>query len=128
MRHAPSVFICLASTFLATAAAAQVAGDWRVSGQLGDRPFAVDCHFEPRGAQVGGVCVDASTGDPKAQVGKAHVLTRGSASGRQVQWTYPASFLLARFDVNFSGMLEGDQISGTVAAAGRKGEFKAVRK
>jgi hypothetical protein len=30
--------------------------------------------------------------------------------------------------VNFVGTLNGDQIAGTVSAAGRKGDFKAVKK
>lgn len=113
---------------LASPAAAQVAGAWRVSGRIGDTPFAVDCRFDPRGAGFGGVCVDASTGDPKAHPGKTHTLTRGAVAGRQVSWTYPASFMLVKFDVNFVGMLDGDHIAGAVSASGRKGEFTAVRK
>lgn len=113
---------------LASPAAAQVAGPWKVSGDVAGRSFVMDCQFEPRGADFGGVCVEASGGDTKVQAGRSHTLTKGTASGGQVRWTYPASFMLAKFDVSFAGTLAGDRIAGTVSASGRKGAFTATRK
>lgn len=118
----------LSGLVLASPAGAQVAGAWRVTGTLADRAFAIDCRFEPKGAQFGGVCVDAATGEAGAKAGKSHALSEGAVAGSQVRWTYPASFLLAKFDVRYTGKLEGDRITGTVSASGRKGEFTAVRK
>lgn len=116
----------MSAILVASPAAAQVAGPWTVSGDVGGRPFVVNCRFESHGAEFGGVCVDASVADAKA--GKAHTLTKGTVSGGQVRWTYPATFMLAKFDVNFVGALAGDRIAGTVSASGRNGAFTAVRK
>lgn len=112
----------------ASPAAAQVAGAWAVSGKIGDTPFTVDCRFEPRGAAFGGACIDASAGVSGVKPGKVHPLKTGSADGRQVRWVYEASFLMARFDVTYSGTLDADRMAGAVTAAGRKGEFTAIRK
>lgn len=129
MRLPPSALLILAALALATpAAAAEVAGPWRVTGDVAGRAFAVDCRFEPHGGAFGGVCVDAATGEAKAQAGKPHPLTKGAVTGSQVRWTYQASFLLAKFDVSYDGVLEGDRITGTLVAGGRKGSFTAVRK
>jgi hypothetical protein len=114
---------------LAAPATAQMAGPWKVSGDIAGRAFVVDCRFEPRGAEFGGVCVEAASGDPKlVHAGKSHPVTKATVSGEQVSWSYPASFMLAKFDVSFSGALAGDRIAGKVSAAGRTGAFTAVRK
>ena len=128
MKSALACCTALAALMLASTASAQVAGSWHVTGTVGGTSFAVDCQFDPEGAAFGGACADGATGAPKAYAGKTHKLSKGAVAGRQVQWTYPASFLLAKFDVNFAGTLHGDQIAGTVSAAGRKGDFKAVKK
>lgn len=118
----------MSATLLAWPAQAQVAGAWRVSGDIAGNAFVVDCRFEPHGADFGGVCVEAATGDAKVHAGRSHTLTKGQAADGQVSWTYPASFMLAKFDVSFTGTLAGDRMSGTVTATGRKGAFTAVRK
>jgi hypothetical protein len=128
MKVAWTGLILAPALMLASPAAAQATGAWRVSGAISGTAFALDCRFEPQGADFGGVCVEAATGDPKVHAGKSHTLTKGAVAGRQVSWTYPASFLMARFDVNFTGTLDGDHMAGTVTASGRKGEFTAVRK
>lgn len=110
------------------AAAAGVAGAWRVNGQVADKPFVLDCRFEPRGEGFGGVCVELSSGDPRGQAGKSHTVANGAAAGGQVRWSYPVSVLLAKIDIAFSGALDGDHMAGAVTAAGRKGAFTAVRK
>jgi len=109
-------------------AQAQVAGPWSVSGQIAGTPFAVDCRFEPQGSTLGGVCVETAAGLSGFKAGKVHVLKAVGVEGRQVRWSYEASFLLAHFDVVYSGTVDADHMAGTVAAAGRKGAFTAVRK
>lgn len=112
----------------ASPAAAQVAGAWRVAGDLGGRAFVVDCRFEPHGEAFGGACVDAATGEAGARPGKVHPLKEGAVAGDQVRWSYGASFMLMKFDVNFQGVLRDGRIAGTVAASGQKGVFTAARK
>jgi hypothetical protein len=130
MKSLPTAALTLAAlALLATpAAAAGVAGPWRVTGQIADRPFVLDCRFEPRGEAFGGVCVEVSSGDSRGQAGKSHTVTNGVVTGGQARWSYPVSVMLAKVDVAFSGALDGDRIAGSVTAAGRKGAFTATHK
>ena len=117
----------LASALVASSADAEVSGPWHVSGKLASFAFTLNCDFKPDGARLGGVCVDASTNDPKVSTGKAHPLTSGSADGDKVSWTYQSSFLLTRFDVTFKGTQTGDRMSGTISAQGHDGNFTASK-
>jgi hypothetical protein len=112
----------------AAPAAADVAGAWRVVGRIGGTAFSLDCRFEPHGAALGGVCVEASVADTRIHGGQTHVLTVGAIDGNKVRWGYPASFAIMKFNVSFEGTLDGDRIVGAAAAAGRKGDFTATRK
>lgn len=129
MRILPRLGMFVASIALVSSSAmAQVAGPWHVTGDVNGKAFAVDCRFAPDGAQFGGVCVDAATGDAKVKAGNAHKLTQGTLTGNQVRWTYQTSVLFMSVDIAFAGTLEGDRMTGAITAAGRKGAFTAVRK
>jgi hypothetical protein len=104
----------------ATPAAAQIIGKWHVTGAVNGRAFAADCAFTPAAAGFGGACIDDSNG-------RKHALTTGTVSGSQVQWSYPASYMMMSFTVRFVGTLTGAGMNGTITAAGRKGAFSAVR-
>ncbi len=123
----PAAFALLAAVALASPARAQVAGSWHVAGKVAAFGFTLNCQFEPSGAKLGGVCVDASTSDPKIKGGRAHPLTAGSVKGDAVSWTYQSSFLLTKFDVTFTGTQTGDRMSGTLDAGGRTGAITATR-
>jgi hypothetical protein len=110
----------LPAIMLAEPAAAQVTGSWQVSGKVGSTAFLTNCQFTPNSNGFGGVCVESKTG-------KHHVLAKGSINGSKVQWSYPASFMMMTFDVNFAGTLSGNSITGTVAASGHDGIFTATR-
>lgn len=112
----------------AAAAAGGVDGAWRVNGQVADRPFLLDCRFQPHGEAFSGVCVEVSAGDPRGQAGRSHTVADGVVAGGKVRWSYPVSVMLAKIDIAFSGALDGDHMAGAVTAAGRKGAFTAVRK
>jgi hypothetical protein len=120
-------FAVLASTLIASSANADVSGPWRVSGKLASFAFTLNCDFKPDGAALGGVCVDASTNDPKVASGKSHPLTAGNVDGDKVSWTYQSSFLLTKFNVTFKGVQSGDRMSGTMTAQGHDGAFTASR-
>jgi hypothetical protein len=122
--------IALLSVALAAfPATAQVAGPWLVAGVISGTPFASDCRFEDRGGGTfGGVCVDSATGNPRGKPGTVHQLTMGQVKDGQVSWTYAASFMLAKFNVDFTGALAGGRMTGTITAFGRKGGFTATRK
>jgi hypothetical protein len=117
----------LSFSALASPGLADVSGVWRVSGKVSSFAFTLNCTFKPEGSKLGGVCVDASTNDPKVNSGKAHPLTAGVVNGDAVSWTYRSSFLFSKFDVTYDGKLDGDRMSGTIDAQGRKGAFTATR-
>lgn len=114
--------------FAPVSAMAEVAGTWHLTGDIDGKAFAVDCSFAPTGSQIGGQCVDVSTGQAKAKPGKVHKLTRGSIQGNEVRWTYPTKVLVMSVDIDFAGSIAGDHMSGTITAKGRQGRFSAVRK
>jgi hypothetical protein len=110
-------------------AAAQVAGPWFVAGVISGTPFASDCRFEDHGGGAfGGVCIDSAVGNPRGKPGTVHELTMGEVKDGQVSWAYGASFMLAKFNVDFTGVLAGGRMTGTITAFGRKGGFTATRK
>jgi hypothetical protein len=110
----------LGAILLASPAAAQIAGSWQISGKIGSHAFVTNCQFAPSTPGFGGVCIESKTG-------KQHVLAKGSIVGTQVQWSYPASFMMMNFNVNFAGTLTGNSITGTVIASGHDGTFTATR-
>jgi hypothetical protein len=112
----------------ASSAEAQVEGPWRVSGKVASFAFTLNCDFKSDGGRLGGVCVDASTSDPKVAPGKSHTLTAGQIDGDKVSWTYQSSFLLSKFDVTYKGVLSGGKITGTLSARGHEGPFTAVKR
>ena len=118
----------LAALSFASPALADIGGEWHVTGQLAGRNFVVDCRFDPKGGQLGGQCVSLSTGDDKVKAGKVYKLSKGAVNGNQVAWTYATSVLFMSVDIDYAGTMTGDRMSGTVSAAGRKGNFAAVRK
>lgn len=107
-------------------AGAQAQGQWHVTGNVSGHAFSLDCRFEPAGAGFGGVCTEQAAG-AAGHAGKSHTLSRGTLKGNQITWPYPVSVMLMKFDMTFSGTLEGNRISGTASAAGRQGSFVAVR-
>jgi hypothetical protein len=128
MRGAAAVFGLVG--LLASAApvfADEGLGRWLVSGKVGAFAFTLNCTFDQAGESLGGVCVDASTSDPKVKGGRAHALTRGHIEGDHVRWSYQSSFLFKRFDVDYAGVRQGDQMSGEITVQGNKGAFTARR-
>jgi hypothetical protein len=109
------------------AMAEDAAGHWIVSGRVAGLAFTSSCGFQQAGQNLGGVCVDGATSDPKVKGGRAHVLTRGRVNGDQVSWTYQSSFLLSHFNVDYSGVRRGDRMSGQIVVQGHTGTFTAER-
>lgn len=112
----------------ALAADGSTAGAWRVSGVVSGFRFELRCVFQQAGERLTGACTDLATNNPKAPPKSSpHPLTRGAASGDRVAWSYQSSFLLSKFDVDFSGARSGDRMSGAIRAGGRSGSFTARR-
>ena len=126
--HSRLPFALLAIVALAGRAAAEPSGAWRVAGKVSAFAFTLNCDFMRSGARLDGVCIDASTSNPKIKGGRAHRLTSGSVDGDRVSWTYQSSVLLSKFDVTFDGVQAGDHMSGAITAAGHPGAFTATRR
>lgn len=104
-----------------------VPGAWHVTGDVAGRSFALDCRFNPAAGGFGGDCTELASSDARGTPGKVHRLNKGSQSGAQISWSYPVTIIFMRLDIGFAGKVEGDRISGTTSAAGRKGSFSAIR-
>jgi hypothetical protein len=115
------VLLCSAGPALADDAA----GRWALAGNLDGKNFALDCRFVQERQVLSGACVDDPHSD--APIKGSHVLRRGHATGKDVSWTYELSFLLIRFEVDYVGVRQGEHMSGTIGAAGRRGTFTASR-
>ncbi|MEO8927762.1 MAG: hypothetical protein ABI306_11430 [Caulobacteraceae bacterium] len=127
MKYALLPLMAVAMAGVASAASAEVSGRWRVAGKVSSFAFTLTCDFRRDGDRLGGVCVDASTNNPKVNAGKSHVLTAGSITGDKISWTYRSSFLFSKFDVTFKGIQTGNRMSGTISAQGHDGTFTAAR-
>ncbi|MDQ0466773.1 hypothetical protein QO010_004569 [Caulobacter ginsengisoli] len=128
MKPALIAIALLAAATPAMAADASPAGTWRVSGSVSGFKFELRCVFQQAGERLTGTCTDLATNNPKAPPKSApHALTRGSAAGGRIGWTYQSSFLVQKFDVTYSGALTGDTMSGTIQANGASGRFTARR-
>lgn len=102
-------------------AAAQIAGNWHLAGNISGNDFALDCNFVPQGALLTGACSTAN------HQGHVYTLNQGVVEGGAVHFSYPASYLFLHFNMNYAGTLDGDRITGTVEAEGRRGTFWATR-
>jgi hypothetical protein len=111
----------------AQAASAQAPTSWRINGDIGGKSFVEDCRFNPDGAKLSGTCVDVSTGDKSIKAGKIHPVTRGSACGNRMTWTYQISMFLMSLNVDYDGRVSGNQMSGTLSVRGHQGKFTATR-
>jgi len=123
MKRLPSllaVIAVLCAPMLVRADTDPVNGVWNISGQVEGFPVTVRCEFERHGDQLGGVCHDDGTG-------QAHVLQTGSVHGDQVTWTYRRRFLVAIFEPQYSGQIDGTSMTGAISVAGHSGAFKADR-
>jgi hypothetical protein len=120
--------VSMAAASPAGAAGGDAGGDWRVNGAISDRPFTLDCHFEPRGAGFGGVCVEVAGGDSRVRPGTSHAVNDGAVAGSKVSWSYPVSIMMLKLNIAFAGSLDAGHMSGAVTTAGRKGAFTAARK
>jgi hypothetical protein len=109
-----------AAPVVAPAQTDPVAGTWKIKGKVQSFGFTLTCRFTRSGEALSGTCYDGGTNKP-------HALTAGKVSGDKVSWTYESSFMTQKFNANYSGVVKGGTISGTVEADGRKGAFSGSR-
>jgi hypothetical protein len=115
-----SLITALCAPMMVHADTDPVNGVWNISGQVEGFAVTVRCAFERNGDQLSGVCHDDGTG-------AAHVLSTGSVHGDHVTWTYRRQFLIATFEPQYSGQIDGASMSGAISVAGHSGAFTADR-
>ena len=96
-------------------------GHWVVNGDVDAKPFVLHCDFTQTGETLAGTCHDYTPS------GKAHRITSGAVKDGKVRFVYQSNYLLLKFDAIYEGVLNGDAMSGSAEAAGRKGTFTARR-
>ncbi len=123
--------VVLAVGAIATPAAAQdanpLSGAWKLSAKVASVPFNLICRFAQTGSRLEGSCVKAPANKTAASNSAPIPLTAGRVEGDHVTFTHGGKFLLKSFDVNYAGVLNGDQLTGRIDVFGHTGDFVAVR-
>ena len=127
--------IKLAAVILAVGAVASsdsvqessVSGEWLLSANVSNNAYNLMCRFKQNGSRLGGSCAEAKIDGTITDKEHSLSLTAGRVEGDHVFFTHRAQYLLARFDVNYDGVLEGDRITGKIAVFGHHGVFTAIR-
>jgi hypothetical protein len=129
----PSLAIAGASAALlvgliaaAPATADDASGHWDVAGHAGGKDFTLKCTFAQAGQALSGVCVDGPTGNAQVKGGRSHALTKGSAVGSKIAFTYKTSYGIIPLTVDYVGARQGDHMSGQITSPAA-GTFTATR-
>ena len=110
-----------------SASADDASGRWAVSGHVAGKDFTLDCKFAQAAQRLSGACVDGPTGDKKIKGGRSHALTKGAVSGNKITFSYQSSVGILPFGVDYTGVREGEHMSGQLSALGKTGTFTANR-
>ncbi|MDR3506593.1 MAG: hypothetical protein P4L64_01720 [Caulobacteraceae bacterium] len=97
-------------------------GVWNLKGKVEGFPVYVRCEFERHGDQLAGLCRDGGYAD-----GTPHTLTSGVILGNHVIWTYRRHFLTRPYEPQYTGIIDGATMKGTILVAGHEGHFAATR-
>ena len=120
--------VLLASlTLAAPAIADDASGRWAVAGHVAGKDFTLDCRFTQATQRLAGACIDGPTGDKKIKGGRSHTLTKGAVNGNKVSFSYQSSVGILPFGVDYTGVREGEHMSGQLSALGKTGTFTANR-
>jgi hypothetical protein len=111
----------LAAPTLAAADADPLTGAWNVKGSVEGFPVRIHCEFERRGDQLAGLCRDGGAD------GTAHGLSMGTIQGDHVTWAYHRRVFAHNFEPQYSGVVDGLTMKGTISVAGHSGDFTAQR-
>ncbi len=112
----------LPAILLATvpALAADLTGDWKVTGDVTGNPLAMVCSLKQEDAKLSGKCVD-STGNINAPV-------TGKVDGKNVAFQFDFEYSGMALTMSFSGANDTDtSMKGGVQVAGVDGSFTAVK-
>jgi hypothetical protein len=111
--------LCISAVAVVTVAAVEVAGTWKVVGDVYGNPVNLDCALKQDG--------EALTGTAKFEDGKEVPVT-GSVKEKTVTFEFDSENQGTTYHVVFTGTLGDDgRLTGSIAVAGVEGTFTATK-
>ena len=96
-------------------AAADVSGNWKISGTVGEYPINLTCNLKANGANLTGTCKGGDRPDRAVT---------GEVSGQKVHFQYEIEYDGNKMTVSYAGTLQSDSsMKGSVEVSGTSGEF-----
>jgi len=92
------------------AVAADVAGDWKLDGSIGQFPVDIVCSLKEDGTKITGVCKGNDIGE---------VPLKGEKDGNSIKWSYDVNFQGQQFTIVYSATLDSPSaMKGSITVAG----------
>jgi hypothetical protein len=115
-----SIKLCGALLFcVLPLAAADISGNWKISGSIGDYPIHLNCNFKPNGANLTGTCKGGDRPDRAVT---------GEINGQKIHFQYEIEYNGEKMTVSYSGTLASDtSMKGSVDVSGTSGEFTGTK-
>jgi hypothetical protein len=99
--------------------AADVSGNWKIAGGIGDYPIALNCTFKADGAKFTGVCKGGDRPDRSIT---------GTVNGEKVEFQYDTEYNGDKLTVVYSGTLQTKtSMKGSIEVSGASGEFTGTK-
>lgn len=90
--------------------AADVAGDWKIEGAIGQMPVSITCTLNEKEQKLTGVCRNDEVGE---------LPLTGETTGDAASWTYNVNFQGQQFTVSYTGTLASPtEMKGDIAVGG----------
>lgn len=102
------------------AAAADVTGDWKIDGDIGQMPVSIVCTLKEVDHKLTGACRSPEVGE---------LPLTGETSGETATWTYSVNYQGQQFTVSYNGTLDSaTDMQGSISVAGNpSGSFKGKK-
>lgn len=104
------LFASLAALTAMPVLAADVGGDWKIEGSIGQMPVSIVCTLSQADSKLTGVCRNQEVGD---------LPLTGEAKGDTAAWTYDVNFQGQQFTVSYNGTLQSPtDMQGSISVGG----------
>ena len=103
-----TLFIALVAAF--PVAAAEISGDWKLEGSIGQFPVDIVCSLKEADSKLTGVCKGADIGE---------LALAGDTDGKTVKWSYEVNFQGQQFTIVYTATLDSaTSMKGTISVMG----------
>jgi hypothetical protein len=100
-------------------AAADMSGNWKLSGTVGEYPINLNCSFKANAGSLTGTCKGGERPDRAVT---------GEVTGPKVHFQYEIEYGGNKMTVVYSGTLQSEtSMKGSVEVSGTSGEFTATK-